>query len=365
MAQLKIEKIPAQNCVTRQEFVESVFLPRAEVRSRPSTVKGYKSMWRLHVKPRCVGLWLKDIDICVVQRWLDAIAVDTIPALSQNSLKRIQSFLSGVFKLARKLKYYTDQNPVHGTDLDPRAAGPAETFAYSLEQEQQILALLPEPAATSFAVACFSGLRLGEVEGLRWEDYRNGELQVSRSIWNGSVGKPKTRKSAAPVPVIKPLAQRLEMHRARSGNPQTGPMFPNSTGNPMSLNNVMHRHILPVLNRCEVCGLSKGRPHLKAKDAHDWIRDPRLPEWRGWHAARRGLGTNLYRLGVPPMVIQKILRHSDVNTTQSFYIIPTSADVRDGMAKFDQAVTETAAQGIFRTVSDSKNASGSPPELTN
>ena len=28
----------------------------------------------------------------------------------------------------------------------------------------------------------------------------------------------------------------------------------------------------------------------------------RLPEWHGWHAARRGLGSNLYRLGVPDMV---------------------------------------------------------------
>lgn len=31
-----------------------------------------------------------------------------------------------------------------------------------------------------------------------------------------------------------------------------------------------------------------------------------LPEWHGWHAVRRGLGSNLYRLGVPDMVIQRI-----------------------------------------------------------
>ena len=32
---------------------------------------------------------------------------------------------------------------------------------------------------------------------------------------------------------------------------------------------------------------------------HDFKRDSSLPEWHGWHAARRGLGSNLYRLGVP------------------------------------------------------------------
>ena len=37
-----------------------------------------------------------------------------------------------------------------------------------------------------------------------------------------------------------------------------------------------------------------------------------LPEWHGWHAARRGLGTNLYRLGVPEKTIQA-LRYANVS----------------------------------------------------
>ena len=41
-------------------------------------------------------------------------------------------------------------------------------------------------------------------------------------------------------------------------------------------------------------------------DLHKFERDERLPLWHGWHAARRGLGTNLYRLGVPDKVIQTI-----------------------------------------------------------
>jgi len=60
-----------------------------------------------------------------------------------------------------------------------------------------------------------------------WENYRNGELYVSRSIWNGRISDPKTRKSRAPVPVIRQLAERLEMHRLRSGNPLTGPISAN------------------------------------------------------------------------------------------------------------------------------------------
>ena len=84
-----------------------------------------------------------------------------------------------------------------------------------------LVGLLPEPAATAFAVAAFMGLRIGEIEALEWQDLRDGEMCISRSIWNGHVGAPKTRKSAAPVPVIRPLAEWLEMHRLRSPNPQT------------------------------------------------------------------------------------------------------------------------------------------------
>ena len=43
-------------------------------------------------------------------------------------------------------------------------------------------------------------------------------------------------------------------------------------------------------------------------------------EWKGWYAYRRGLATNLHGLGVPDIVIQAILRHEDVSTTQRSHI---------------------------------------------
>ena len=63
-----------------------------------------------------------------------------------------------------------------------------------------------------------------------------------------------------------------------------------------------------------------------------------LPEWHGWHAARRGLGSNLYRLGVPDMVIQRILRHANVSTTATYYIKTAANDVRDALAKLENSI---------------------------
>jgi integrase len=71
-------------------------------------------------------------------------------------------------------------------------------------------------------------------------------------------------------------------------------------------------------------------------------RDNSIPEWHGWHAARRGLGSNLYRLGVPDKVIQAILRHSNVSTTATYYIKTAADDVRSAMAKLESRIEASA-----------------------
>lgn len=109
-----------------------------------------------------------------------------------------------------------------------------------------MLRVLPETAGTALAVASFAGLRRGELQGLLWENYQDGSIRVTQAVWEGHVTEPKTRRSRGAVPVIKPLAQRLEMYRLRCGNPQNGPVFRNQAGKPMNLNNLLHREILPA-----------------------------------------------------------------------------------------------------------------------
>jgi len=240
-------------------------------------------------------------------------------------------------------------NPVQGTRVNPRAPEPALTYAYTMDEIQQIIAVLPEPAATAFATAAYSGLRRGEVEALEWQDYHDGCLHVSRSVWNGRVTAAKTRASCAAVPVIPQLALRLDMHKLRAGNPVTGPMFANSLGNRLSINNMQARFMLPALNRCVVCGKPGGKAHLSQN--HDWRRDESIPQWHGWHAARRGLGSNLYRLGVPDKIIQAILRHANVSITLGYYVKTVSSDVSAAMAKLETAAQTRDSAGTVNVAS--------------
>lgn len=101
----------------------------------------------------------------------------------------------------------------------------------------------------------------------------------------------------------------------------------------------MIRVILPALNRCEICSKAESE-HDGA--THEYKRDERIPEWHGWHAARRGLGSNLYRLGLQDKVIQAILRHAKVSTTATYYIKSAADDVRKAMAKLESELSVTA-----------------------
>jgi len=343
-----------ERVVTMADFAERIYFPHIEQYKRPSTLKGYRDIWNNHVKAWCADIWLKDVRTFHVQGWLDAIA--SPGTLGRNTLKHIKTFLSAVFKLAKQQGYFSGENPVRDTATSPRAAAPQETHAYDLAEIQQMLSVMPEPAATVFAVAAFTGLRRSELQGLRWEDYQDGQIRVARSIWNGKESDPKTGRSKGVVPVIRQVAERLEFHRMRNANRLEGPMFPNSKGKkPVCLNNLLGRQILPALRRCEHCGKAQGEHN---QSTQPFKLDEKFPKWRGWHAARRGLGSNLYALGIPEKVIQQILRHANVSTTATYYIKTVPAQVTDAMEKLQEALPESLSGNEVAT--NGWNATATP-----
>jgi integrase len=217
MATINNDSIPVEQIVRLGEFVETIFLPAVKKNAKPSTAREYQSVWDLHLRALVSRerINLRDFRTAHVQRWLDLIGEGE---LSRNSLKRIKSMISGCFAEAKRLGYFNGENPARDTKVNPHAADPVSTSAYTLEEIQDILARLPEPSATCFAVAAYSGLRRGEVEALKWEDYHDGALHVHASRWNGQTVAPKTEMSGSPVPVIRPLARVLELHRLRNGD---------------------------------------------------------------------------------------------------------------------------------------------------
>jgi len=301
---------------TLGEFVERVYFPNLESRLRASTMKGYRARWESQLKARCGHFRLREFRTCDGQKVLAEIARQD-STLLRSTLRHLRSLLSGMFRHAIQQGYLPGPNPIREVGT-PGAPEGQETYAYSLTEVSRMLMYLPQPAQGLAAVAAFSGLRRSELAGLLWENYRDGEIMVTRSVWEGHVSEPKTRKSKAPVPVIAPLAKILDAWREQSGNPESGIMFPSGKGTPLNLNNVLHRLILPTLRKAGI-------------------------EWHGWHAFRRGLATNLHAIGVQDKVTQAILRHSNVAVTQACYIKTVSEDSAAAMKLLEAVLCTQSA----------------------
>ncbi len=264
------------------------------------------------------------------------------PTLKRNTLHNMRSLLSGTFRFAIQQGFLDGPNPVREASI-PRAPESADTYAYSLAEEIQMLSLLPDPARTIVAMAAFLGPRRSEIQGFEWPDYTGEKIWVMRSVWGSVTNEPKTRKSKAPVPVIAPLKRLLDHYRQSRGNPAIGPIFATmkKKPTPLSLNNVLNRQILPVLNAF-VCG--KPESEHETED-HEYQRGNR-PIWHGWHAFRRGLATNLHDLGVNDKTIQAILRHADVGVTQNSYIKTLDSQSIAAMRQLESLIDVKLLAGI-------------------
>jgi Phage integrase family len=142
---------------------------------------------------------------------------------------------------------------------------------------------------------------------------------VKQSVWRNQVGEPKREKSKGAIPVIAQLKLFLDRHRASSGNPPEGFIFRNLWGNALNLDALVGEVIQPALEA------------------------ERIP-WYGWHAFRRGLATNLHRLGVSDKVIQQILRHTNVTTTINIYVKMVTQDAEEAMKKLETKCVAVGTQ---------------------
>jgi integrase len=115
-------------------------------------------------------------------------------------------------------------------------------------------------------VAIHTGLRQGELLGLRWTDaaLEERKLSVSRALKtkeNGlGFGHPKNNASRRTVPLSRTAVEALRAHRLRQNEERlrcpewrdTGLVFPNHVGGPMEHNNLYSREYKPLLRRANL-----------------------------------------------------------------------------------------------------------------
>jgi len=312
-------------------FVTDAYFPSVQ-NLRGSTLRGYKAIWRNHLEPRLGHLRIRDVRTFDCQKCMDAIVRDN-PKLKQATLSRVKSFMHEIFGQAIRLGLREgDVNPASGVKINC-VKGKGKTFAYALDEIKSLLAALMEPSKVLMAVAAYTGLRRGEIVGLKWEDYDGQVIWVRRNICFGEKGEmsvelPKTEASGAPVPVIAPLRGILDAWKAKAqvtddcwifqagftrkkDHPET--LLDAAKLTPISPANILRDVVHPALKKANI-------------------------EWLGYHAFRRGLATNLRALSVDDLTIMEILRHSDVAVTRASYIKRVSAKGIEGMGRLEAEI---------------------------
>ena len=334
MTKLNRTRFTPEAGVSLVTFVEDSYFPAIEKRLSPSTVRGYREAWRCHLKERVTQFRVRDFRTVDGEHLMSELEREHGTGLAHGTYKWIKVTLSAIFTFARRQGLIDGVNPMQGVSIPKGRRHGRKRLAYSLEEIQQHLRLFstdellvitkknasvyrPELAAKVvggiIGTASFAGLREGELRGLWWDDDDGEVLNIQRSVWRTQMKDTKTgedEEDAGVVPIIQPLRVLLDAIRPENAY---GFVFANSIGGSLDLDNLANRVIKPMLK------------------ANGLV-------WKGWHAYRRGLATNLKRLGVDDNVIQAILRHEDIGTTQSSYIKMARPDVTAAMKSLEAKV---------------------------
>jgi len=268
---------------------------------KPSERKGHqtKQTYDIYLKSRIVPRWgshrFKEIKAVAVERWLGSI-----DDLSNGSKAKIKGIMSEVFQHAIRYGWLNDgENPIFAVRQSTkrvRVTEPLEASEYralmlELSQRMRVIGI----------VAATTGLRISEVLGLKWMDidWKTLQMDVTRSVVNGIVGKCKTETSRKPVPIDEFTATELLAWKQETcyAAPEDWVFASDRVKGKMPpwADTLLDRFLQPAAKRA---GITK---------------------WVGFHTFRHTYSTLLAANHEDVKVVQELMRHANVSTTMNVY----------------------------------------------
>jgi integrase len=264
------------------------------VQHKPSTQVTIRSHLRKHLVP-FFGRWqMREIGPEEVQRFVSSVKV------SGKTAKNLFATMQMLWKSARAWGYVA-HDAVSDVVL-PKRQRVARRF-FSLEEVRRILESAPEPYHTFYWLAVETGMRAGELCGLRSGDFdlERGLVSVRQSVWRGKFQSPKSENAVRSIALSPRLVAHIADFLKRWKPNERRLLFVTRTGTPWDANLLVKRKLYPLLDALEI-------------------------ERGGLHAFRHANSTLMDRLGVPLKVRQQRLGHSDSSLTLDVYTHVASED---------------------------------------
>ena len=248
---------------------------------------------------------MKDIQAQTVQMF-----VRKCP-LSPKSCLNLTLVLRMIWKTA-KAWGYVNHNPFEGLVL-PKISS-QRRFFFTVDEIRRIIAAATEPQKTLYWLAAETGMRAGELFGLRIVDIEldNCLISVRQTVWRDIIQTPKTANSIRQFAISPLLAAHLKAFLSLwVANPQNL-LFATKGGKPLDRGNLVTWKLHPLLDSLGVkrCGL---------------------------HAFRHTNGSLMDRLNTPMKVRQERLGHAPgSNVTMTVYTHTVHDDDRQIAAKLGE-----------------------------
>ncbi len=275
---------------------------------RPSvkvkTYEGYESIVRVRVKPRIGHVLLARVTPLDLQGLYTALAGS---GLSNRSIHHTHRALHQAFNQAVRWGL-TARNPCDG--VTPPRPKRSEMRVLTKDQAAALLdATRTDPAHALYVLAITTGMRQGELLGLRWEDadLDAGKLAVRRALQRqrgkGLVfTEPKSTRSRRVILLSDRAVSALRTHRDRQTFERRvagsmwqdgGLVFCTGTGAPLD-------------------------PSWQTKVFKAALKQAGLPDIR-FHDCRHTAATLLLAAGVHPKVVSEMLGHATITLTLDTY----------------------------------------------
>jgi len=308
-----------------QQFVLERWEPNILPMLRFSTARNYQHLIRRHLFPFLGSVPLAEIGAAEVQTLL----AEKAKKFAAKTVLSLRNLLSKIFGTAQKWGYL-QANPARGTQV-PALEDARERLALAPDQVQRLLDVLGEPYCTMVLLAVLSGLRRGEVFGLRWKavEFTEQCVLVAESMYEGRSAPPKTRASRRKVFVDDVVLEALRRLQPAHWQPEDL-VFHTERGTPLNPNNVRNRVLLPA---CQRAGI------------------PRV----GWHNFRYTYSTWANPTGESIKALQAQLGHTDSRLTLSVYTQP--------MPEAQRAIAGKIARVLFPVVPKLDPKQGGPGGL--
>ncbi len=254
---------------------------------RERTWQRHEEISRIHLKPNIGKVKLDRLSALKVQS-LYRLKLDS--GLSARTVQIIHTTLHKALKQAVRWSL-VPHNVVEA--VSPPASSKKEILPLTEEQVNALLqAATGEGLEALYVLAVTTGLRKGELLGLKWQDIDldTATLRVRRTVFNGVVSAPKTARGNRSVRMTRKAVHTLKDH------PMTSEwVFSSRVGTPISCQNLTNRSWKPLLKKAG------------------------LPQSTRFHDLRHTCATLLLTKGVHPKIVQEMLGHSSITITLDLY----------------------------------------------